>query len=79
VLILTRGLGVNPRVGAITRCGEAGTTTRYGSGHQTVESRIRPKGGFGVTAGKLLTLSKSKLFLKYVLTPAQKLRNISNL
>jgi len=37
------------------------------------------KGGFGLTPGQLLTLSKLNPYLKYVLTPAQKLRKITNL
>ena len=46
---------------------------------KSIESRIRPKGGFGSTLGKLLTLSKPDLYPKSVLTPAQKLRQIPNL
>jgi len=48
-------------------------------GTQAVESRIRPNGGFGETPGKLLTLSTLNPYPKSLRTPAQKLRNISNL
>jgi len=45
----------------------------------TVESRIRPYGGFGEPPGKLLTLSKPNPYPKSVRTPAQKVRKIPNL
>jgi len=45
---------------------------------QSVESRIRPNGGFGKTPGKLVTLSKPNHYPKYVRTPAQKWRKILN-
>jgi len=45
-----------------------------------IESRRIPKGGFGLTPGKLLTQSKPNPYPKSVLiTPAQKLRKIPNL
>ena len=37
-----------------------------------VESRIIPKGGFGLTPGKLFTRSKPKPCPKYLLTPSHK-------
>jgi len=40
-----------------------------------VESRIKTKGGFGLTPGKLVTLSKPDPYPKYV----QRLRKIPNL
>jgi len=46
---------------------------------RTVEPRIRPKGGFGLTPGKLLTLRKPNPYPKSVSTPAQKLRKNLNL
>jgi len=45
----------------------------------TVESRIRPKGGFEETPGKLSTLSKSNAYPKPEKPPARKLRKIANL
>ena len=43
-----------------------------------VESIIRPRGEFGLTPGKLLTLNKPNPYPKSVRNPAQKLRKHPN-
>jgi len=58
--------------------GAPGAGTQQSQAH-TVESRIRPKGRFGLTPGELSTLSKSNPYPKSVSTPAQKLRKKKNL
>ena len=45
----------------------------------SVESRLRHKRGFGLTPGKLLTLSRPNSYFISVRTSAQKLRNHLNL
>jgi len=45
----------------------------------SVESRIGPKGDFGLTPGGLWTLSKPDPYPKSVLIPAHKVRNVPNL